>query len=127
MFRVPNYITNQFFVYLDLFVLIEVLVLAFNELAPLVLALTSLLSTSSDSPAGSSKMVSVSRVIFGETSGFDLMITDFKDVKLYLKSILLCKIYSKLKHLCRMSCNVYLQDGWTIFFGSVVRLEAYSR
>ena len=46
--------------------LIEDLVLALRELGPLELA--------ANSPTGSSKMVAVSRVILGETSGFDLMI-----------------------------------------------------
>ena len=59
-------INHNFFLYLDLFVLIEDLVLALRELGPLELA--------ANSPTGSSKMVAVSRVISGETSGFDLMI-----------------------------------------------------
>ena len=59
-------IINLFFLYLDLFVLREDLVLALRELRPLELA--------ANSPTGSSKIVAVSRVISGETSGFDLMI-----------------------------------------------------
>ena len=88
--RGPHVPKNQFFFYLDLFVLIEVLVLAFSELVPLVLALVPSIPSNSPPPAGSSKMVSVSREIIGEIPGFDLLTTDFKDVKLILKSIVHC-------------------------------------